>query len=250
MNIRKERKFLFDQNNFDLPETEPEPEVYIEPPPIFTLDDMGHARDEAYAKGVAAGLEQARISREQYLAEQVARVAQELKFLLGAEEYRAAVYEREAIALTDALFKTLLPYYTEREGTGEIRDVISKVLANLPDQPSIIIELPAEDAEQIETYFQSADIDLERITFKPNPALSRASCKMTWKEGGAMRDHQAIADSILNTLKLNHAPPPSPITEEPESATDIPVTEEVQPPAPPLANEDEKDETDPGKQEI
>ena len=110
------RKFLFDSNNFDLPESEPEPEVYVEPDPIFSLDDLGHAKDDAFAKGRAAGLEEARVSREQYLASQTNIISQELKFLIGAEEYRAAVYEREVIALTETIFKTLLPVFSESEG--------------------------------------------------------------------------------------------------------------------------------------
>ena len=237
MNIRKERKFLFDNNNFDLPETQPEPEIYIEPPPMFSLDELGHARDDAYAKGVADGLEKARISREQYLSEQVERIGQELKFLLGAENYRAAVYERETIALVDSIFKALLPYYTSREGTGEIREVISQVLTTIPDMPSILVELPEEDAEAIEGYFTSAGIDLDRIHFKANPALSRASVRMIWQDGGALRDNDAIAASILETLKSHHLPAEAKQAELPESAASSDADE------PPLAIPAEKDET-------
>ena len=230
MSMNKDRKFLFDIHNFDLPDAPPEPEIYEEPPPIFTLDELGHARDDAFDKGHASGLEQARVSREQYLAEQTDRISQELKFLLGAEEYRAAVYEREVLSLTETIFKTLFPAFTEREGVDEVKAVIAKVIANQPEQPSIVIELPEEDTQDIAAYFASTDLDPQRVTFKPSPGLARGSCRMSWKDGGALRDHQIIADEIFKTLNPHSL----------DKQTVVP--EEESPPA--LANDDEKDETE------
>lgn len=232
MNLSKDRKFLFDTNNFDLPDTPPEPEVYIEPPPLFTLDDLGHAKDDAFTKGRAAGLEEARVSREQYLAEQTERISQELKFLLGAEEYRAAVYEREVLSLTETIFQAIFPAFTEREGLSEVKAVISKVLLNQPEQPSIVIELPEEDAEQIAAYFSNTDIDPEKVTFKPAQGLPRGSCRMAWKDGGALRDHKIIAEEIFKTLNPNLP------SEAEKSASE----EDAEAPA--LAKDGEKDETE------
>lgn len=236
MSMNPGRKFLFDANNFDLPDVEPEPEVYVEPPPIFSLEDMGHARDAAFEKGRAAGLEEARISREQYLAKQTDTIAQELKFLLGAEEYRAAVYEREVIALTETIFKSLFPAMTEREGLEEVKSVIAKVLANQPEQPSIIVELPEADAKELEAFFATQNIDPAKVTFKSSPDLARASCRMSWKDGGALRDHAVIAAEILKTLRPSAPAVSSETLEEPPA----PVTDL----APSLANEAEKDETE------
>lgn len=228
MSSNKDRKFLFDTNNFDLPDLPPEPEIYVEPPPLFSLDEIGDARNDAFEKGHAAGLEEARVAREQFLAEQTEKISQELKFLLGAENYRAAVYEREVLSLSETIFSTLFPAFTEREGLAEIKTVIAKVLAGQPEQPSIIIELPAEDCAAIEEYFTHLGFDPSRITFKSTPSLPRASCRIAWKDGGALRDHQAIADQILKTLRpgqTGHA-------------------DTSESPAPPLANGAEKDETE------
>lgn len=232
MSAQQDRRFLFDTNNFDLPETPPEPEVYVEPPPLFTLDDLGHAKDDAYARGLAAGLEQARIAREQFLAEQTNVILQELKFLIGAEEYRAAVYEREVLSLTETIFQSLFPAFTEREGMSEVKSVISQVLLNQPEQPSIVIELPEEYATDIEAYFSSSDIDPEKVTFKPSPTLGRGSCRMSWKDGGALRDHEIMAEEIRKILQPN--PPPQEIAENAEAEDETPA----------LAKEPEKDETE------
>lgn len=227
MNPRNDRKFLFDNNNFDLPDSTPEPEAYVEPPPIFTLEELGFARDDAFAKGQAAGLEEARNSREQYLAEQTEHIAQELKFLLGAEEYRAAVYEREVLALTETIFKSLFPHFTAQGGLEEVKAVISKVLTNQPEQSSIVIELPEEDIEAIEAYFRDQGLDADRVIFKP-ASISKGSCRLSWKDGGALRDHQIIADEIMKILQPNL--PQKPVMAEEEPA--------------PLAKEAEKDETE------
>ncbi len=223
------RRFFFDQNNFDLPDTPPEPEIVIPPPPTFSLEELGTTRDEATARGREIGLEEARVSREQYLAEQMERIARELRFLAGAEEYRAAVYEREVVSLTEKIFATVFPFFTEREGLEEVKHVISRVLLNHHEKPAITVELPAEDAEALEAYFrQMPDIDLDKVNFKSSPNLARGSCRMAWKDGGALRDHQGIADSVLKTLQQSVRPAANP---EPADQ------------AAPLDNPAEKDET-------
>ncbi|PZP57124.1 MAG: hypothetical protein DI586_01480 [Micavibrio aeruginosavorus] len=237
MSAHKDRRFFFDTNNFDLPDTPPEPEIYEEPPPLFTLDELGHAKEDAYARGLAAGLEQARQAREQFLAEQTHVIQQELKFLIGAEEYRAAVYEREVLSLTETIFGSLFPSFTEREGMTEIKAVISQVLLNQPEQPSIVIELPEEYAADIEAYFSNSSIDPSRVTFKASQTLGRGSCRMSWKDGGALREHQIMADEIMNLLKPGF------------TAQDLPETSErgesgVDAQAPALAKDLEKDETE------
>ncbi len=235
MSAQQDRRFLFDTNNFDLPETSPEPEVIEEPPPLFTLTELGQAKDDAYARGLAAGLEQSRIAREQFLAEQTLVIQQELKFLIGAEEYRAAVYEREVLSLTETIFKSLFPAFTQREGMSEVKSVISQVLLNQPEQPSIVIELPEEYAADIEAYFSNSDIDPARVTFKSSPALGRGSCRMSWKDGGALRDHQFIADEITKLMKPGFS-----VQDLPEMSPRL--ENEDLPPA--LAKEGEKDETE------
>lgn len=227
MSMNKERKFLFDTNNFDLPDKPETEEVYIEPPPIFSLDELGFARDEAFEKGRLAGLEEAKTLREDYLAGLVNRIGQELKFLTGAENYRAAVYEREVLSLTETIFRALFPHFTQNHGIGEVTAAISHVLTNLSEQSSITVELPEDDLEDVEAYFkQAGNLDASKIIFKPSPQLGRGSCRMSWKDGGALRDHQIVADEVLKQLHLVAAPASQQQTE------------------PPLANEAQTGETE------
>lgn len=207
MSMSKERKFLFDTNNFDQPDQPAPEEVYIEPPPIFSLDELGFARDEAFEKGRLAGLAEAKNLREQYISDLVDKIGQELKFLSGAENYRAAVYEREVLSLTETIFRALFPYYTQKHGTAEVTAVISNVLVNHTEQSSITIEVPEDDLDEIETHFKSSgDLDVSKIIFKPSSQLGRGSCRLSWKDGGALRDHDIVADEVLKQLGLAVAP--------------------------------------------
>lgn len=207
MSMSKERKFLFDTNNFDQPDQPEAEEVYIEPPPIFSLDELGFARDEAYEKGRMAGLAEAKALREQYIADLIDKIAQELKFLSGAENYRAAVYEREVLSLTETIFRALFPHFTQKHGTTEVTAVISNVLVNHTEQSSITIEIPEDDLEEIENHFkQRGDLDASKIIFKPSSQLGRGSCRLSWKDGGALRDHEIVADEVLKKLGLFAAP--------------------------------------------
>ena len=231
MSMSKERKFLFDTNNFDQPDQPDVEEVYIEPPPIFSLDELGFARDEAFEKGRLAGLQEAKSLREQYIAELVDKISQELKFLSGAENYRAAIYEREVLSLTETIFRALFPYFTQNHGTAEITSVISNVLVNHTEQSSITIEIPEDDLEEIENHFkQRSDLDTSKIIFKPSPQLGRGSCRLSWKDGGALRDHNIVTDEVLKQLGLFITP----------------AVQQTSPP--PLANADQTGETEPDSQ--
>jgi flagellar assembly protein FliH len=198
----RERKYFFDLNNFDeLEVIEPETEA-PPPPPTFSLDEIGNAKEISYEEGRMAGLSEAETSRGQYIAHQVNHIAQSIAQLATSESYRNAQFEREVLSVTHSIFETLFPSLTHAHAIHEIKRTINEVISREINTAHIMIEVPIDDAEEIQNYIDQARLDEKlTITVKGDPNLLRGNCRILWKDGGAIRDHNAVTREILRQLK-------------------------------------------------
>ncbi len=102
----------------------------------------------------------------------------------------------------------LFPALVERHGYAEIETVIARVISKQPVS-QIHIEVPKDDADDIKTYLLSLkDIEPNRLHIAGADDLAQGSCRMKWQDGGAVRDHQALATAIFAELDEGLAPPP------------------------------------------
>lgn len=200
------RKYLFDFHNFDRPkEPEPEPDL-PPPPPMFSLEELGQAQQESFSQGKLAGLEEARLSREEYLAGQIARLADSVKGILLAEQRRTNLFEREVLQLCAAIFAKTFPLLNDTYGLSEVQSIIQKTIAAQP-AASIVIEIPLEDCEDLKERLAALpDFPIDRLTIKGIPTLERGSCKLSWSDGGAVRDHSALSQEIARHIEELLAP--------------------------------------------
>lgn len=200
MTITLERKYLFDKNNFDLPD---EPEIDVEappPPPVFSLEEMGMARDEGFSQGRLAGLEEAEHSRAQYISTQLETLAHDLKGILLAEKMRERTYETEVLGLCEAIFARAFPEMNRVHGMSEVLQVIRSVIAS-QDQSKLIIDVPQGELTEIETHLKKMpEFDPDKIQLRETPDLQRGSCRIGWQNGGALRDHAGLAARIASEL--------------------------------------------------
>jgi flagellar assembly protein FliH len=198
----KERKYFFDLNKFDEPDMV---EVEVEappPPPMFSLDELGHAKEVSFEEGRRAGLAEAEISRGNYIAHQMNEIAQSIGQLFDQEQYRQAQFEREVLSVAESAMQALFPALTRSHALAEIKDMIRDVLKREITAPHISIEVPMDDAEHIQNYVDQIKLDNKGIiTVKADPNLSAGNCRILWKDGGAIRDHNAISREILRQLK-------------------------------------------------
>ena len=205
----KERRYLFDSHNFDAPEV---PEIDVNappPPPVFSLEEIGMAKDEGFNQGHLTGLEEAANSRAQYISTQLEQIATELKGILLAEQRREKTYENEVTGLCEAIFARAFPALNQAHGLTEVTSVIRRVIATQAGQSALVVEVPTGESDEIKKHLETySDIDLRKVEFNEIDTLERGSCRIHWQNGGALRDHAALADEITNQLKQALAPAP------------------------------------------
>lgn len=233
------KKYFFDLNNFG-ESSRPEPEENLPPPPpVFSEDELSAAKHSSYDEGHRTGLETGRQeeqqSRAQYIATQISELNTQILSLVLSEQMREKKFEQEVIHLTRTLVSKLFPALTQKGGYQEVEHIVARVLAR-QTASKILIEVPKEDAEDIKTYLLSLkDIEPGRVQITGVDDLSKGSCRMKWQDGGAVRDHEALAASIFAELDEVLAPPPQKgqnresHTESAPQSADPPVKEELVP---------------------
>lgn len=217
------RKYFFDLNNFDSTAV-PEPEEDLPPPPpVFSEDELAADKKVSFEEGRVAGHQEEQQSRAQYIASQISDLNTQILSLVLSEQMREKRFEQEVIHLCRTLVSRMFPALTAREGFNEIETIIEQVIAKQPAS-QIHIEVPKEDAEDIKTYLLSLkDIEPGRLHITGADDLSKGSCRMKWQDGGATRDHEALAASIFAELDEVLAPPPQKVQNS-ESVDKTPET--------------------------
>lgn len=202
------RKYFFDLNNFDsTPVPEPEEDL-PPPPPVFNEDELAAEKKTSFEEGRIVGRQEEQQSRTQYIATQISELNTQILSLVLSEQMREKRFEQEVIHLCRALVSKMFPALTASEGYNEIETIIERVIARQPVS-HIHIEVPKEDAEDIQTYLLSLkDIEPGRLHITGVDDLSKGSCRMKWQDGGATRDHDALAASIFAELDEVLAPLP------------------------------------------
>lgn len=198
----KIRKYLFDQNIFDddyVEEVEPE----VPPPPTFSEEELEAARQEGFARGKSEGLAESKASRDQYVAGVLNTIAQALPTLFSAETAREKRFEQEALSLALSSFKTLFPLLDSYHGLDEAHEVIVSVLEDAEGKNEIVIEINPDALEGIEAHIAAIRGRLgdARVEIRAEESLGRGDCRLSWKDGGAIRDASGLAQKIKSIME-------------------------------------------------
>jgi flagellar assembly protein FliH len=186
--------------DFDLPQTAPEPEVID---PVFSASDLTAAREAAWQEGHAAGLQQAAASDAATTRQAIGQIAELLRAEAQAGVARAE-QEAEAIAqlLLDCLAATF-PTLAARYGDAEVRAIIRTVLPALIREPEITIRAHPETIVVIVQEIVGLDPDLkEHVKTVPCDDMMPGDLRIAWRNGSAVRNTTALWQQVAEILAL------------------------------------------------
>lgn len=202
-------KFLFDKNNFDLPEEEEEiiieEEIYVEPPPpTFSEDDLEASKAVAHAAGRNEGIIEERQKREEFISQVLKSIADNFSDLFAAETYRERQYEEEALRLALKVIDLLAPSLNNRLGEEALKIALKNVLKSQSEQSEIRIDVHPESTSEIDALIASIWPDPDnapRYKVVADSDLKKGGCHISWRDGGMMRNPDKTANDIKTAIE-------------------------------------------------
>jgi flagellar assembly protein FliH len=179
----------------------PEPEPPTPPPPMFTSAQLLAARLEGVAEGECKALAQFRAERNELCQQALGSIAEHLQ---AARQESARLAEEASAALARLLMQTLhtlLPAATQHCGEGEVQALAHAILPGLAQEPHVQIRVAPQLAPAIEAELCGLEADLRaRIALAPTETMPLGDVRITWQDGCASRDTEAIWNAVAEVL--------------------------------------------------
>jgi flagellar biosynthesis/type III secretory pathway protein FliH len=185
-------------DDFDRPETAPEPEV-IEP--AFSAAELANAREEAWREGNAAGLREAAASEAAATRRAIESVAAQF-----AEVHDAAAAHAEQSA--DAIARLLLdslaaafPVLCACYGEAEVQAIARSVLPALTQEQLVTVRTNPLTARSLMREIGRLDPDFAaRVQIIECDAMTPGDVKISWRNGAVVRDATALWEQVAAVL--------------------------------------------------
>ncbi len=176
----------------------------------YTRQELNAACEEARQAGFAEGVaqEQARIERRQAdaldaIGERMSEIAR-----VQAAEFERTV--KSATALSLAVARKVAPALMQRQPLAEIEAMIADHLAQLIDEPNLVMRVPDALLDAIKNRIDEIAEDCGyagRIVLLADSSLGESDCHIEWADGGAERNTDAVWREIETAIeRLLHAP--------------------------------------------
>jgi flagellar assembly protein FliH len=185
------------------------------PPPrnSFTAAELEAARRSAEEAGRAAGRSKAMAEIEARAAAAIETLAAGMAETLTGIAARHEAQTRETLATAIEVVRKLFPALAQRHEIAEIEALLADCVARMPDEPRLVVRVPADIAEIVRARFDDAVARTGfagQATLIADPALPGGRARIDWSDGGVARDTGALwaeIESILARYVADDAAP-------------------------------------------
>ena len=198
-----------------------QPETPAEPAaPAITEDDLKTAHAAGYAEGEAAGRAAAQRSAENRLNALLEHVPTSLTPLIDAQRRSDADLIEHAVQIAVTMGHKLFPELARRRGLVEIEAVIRDCLADMIDEPRLVVRVADDMLDIVRARLQPmvAETGFEgAIVFMADPAMGPSDCRVDWADGGAERLSARLWDEVEATVArfFDYPRMAPPVTDDP-----------------------------------
>lgn len=195
----KEEDALGVQPSLASEENSPQQEVIPPPPPTFSEEELELVREQAFKAGHEAGLQEVEAASAQALAAAMSGIEEQMCSLASVQATANEEILSDAVEVSLAVVRKLLPEQTRRHALDEIEGVIRECLEQLDHGIRVTVRVnPAhldEIRDKIEEIVQAVAFE-GKITCTADPRLAEGDCRVEWGDGGAERDQKRLWDEI------------------------------------------------------
>lgn len=188
-------KFLFEHSFEAVQKGQDKSAPSMPPRNNFTAAEHEAAKKASFAGGHAAGRAEAVAEAEQVAATTLQTLAGTVKHILAQADQLHAERSRVAIAAVSTMARKLFPALAERHGVAEIEALLGECLAQLHDEPRIVVRLNDLVLDPVRRHLDRLIASLGytgRVVLLADETLSVSDAKIEWADGGAERDTQRI----------------------------------------------------------
>ncbi len=194
----------------------------------FTDDDLATARQEGFADGRIAGVEEARASDEGRIVVLAKNLTADLAALASQDDERRQTISQDCAHVIRAVCERAVPTFAQHEAVNEIIGIVVRCLATQTDEPRIVIRVSNELADAVQARLDAASAQAGfpgALVLIPDETLGNTDCSVLWADGGAERYFTKIWSEIELVLDRvlgggGAGPPPTPQPVSPLGASD------------------------------
>lgn len=179
---------------------------------VFTESDVAALKAEAFENGLREGQGRSLEGIETAIAGTMGTISHQLKQLLDTHDAKINTLKQEAASLALVLASKLAPALIELAPDMEVRKLIEECLADLHDEPRIVIrandDICQRIAEKIDDITSRAGFQ-GNIILLPDDEAAAGDCRVEWADGGTERrlsDIQHRLDEVISRFIRSAGP--------------------------------------------
>ncbi|MAL77626.1 MAG: hypothetical protein CMN55_00675 [Sneathiella sp.] len=157
---------------------------------VFTETEVASLKAEAFENGRRQGQSQALQGLETNIAETIGSIGAQLGRLIGNHEQKVNAIKGEAASLAFALASRLAPKMIELAPESEVRRLIEECLADLHDEPRIVVRASDDTCQRIAPRLDEIGMRAGfqgKLILLPDDEAQSGDCRIEWADGGTER---------------------------------------------------------------
>ena len=180
---------------------EPEEEIQT-----FTEDELDAARDESFEAGKDTGIREAADAIETKINDALGIISANIDDLFKRQTIGNAETFADAVNIAVAISRKCFPHLNEIHGLGEVEAMVREVLAEVLEEPRVLIHLNPEIKETLGLRIDeiAKDSNFEgQIILLEDEEMASGDCRINWSSGSAERDAASIWSRIDEIVEQN-----------------------------------------------
>lgn len=181
-----------------------------EPPPMFSEEELGMARDMAFEDGRRHGYVEGAEAAGIHAVSALDALAKGLDYLAAQQAEANAQIQKDAVRLAMAVLRRVLPATAAKYAFDEVTHMVEEVVSHVLDEPRIIIRVVESLVDPVRERMTEVALSHGfegRVVVQADPRVDLGDVRVEWTDGGAERDMGRLMAEIEEIVERGLAAP-------------------------------------------